>query len=216
MIRSFHASLTGLGLALKHRRIDRIPQEMQQVMTTWLDFSNTYSVNPPMEAKGDDQWPQRVRNVGREIGSIRKNVGAEKYSEAHDQVLSLQGTLETFFEQVSLPKKQRLFLRMSGAFSRLKSHIGQRRQDGFTEELALLQKTAPEFETMLNAHSKPIYERAQTLLNDLAVTASSTHTLGPEALTRAEKAEAAFVDLRSRLLMAEWFADPDQESVQEE
>jgi len=182
---------------------------VQSVIEKWMQLSNRYSFSPPEEAAGDEKWPDRIKTVGMQIGAIRKQILQGNHMQAHDLVLALQGTLGTFFEGVTLPKNQRLFLKISGAFSRIKSNIGQRHLPVLQKEISDLRKDVLEFEPLLNDQTKPAFLHAQESLYSLERCIFPDENLASDTLALAEKAEADFIELRSRLLMAEWFSVKD-------
>jgi hypothetical protein len=118
-IREFSRHLASLGEALSARQLAGLPSLLEHTMTAWMEFSNRFGLNPPPEARGDQEWPNKIRQAGEALGQIRMAMQAGEIQTAHDRVLALSGTLGSFFTHTELSPTRRAFLQAAEAFTNL-------------------------------------------------------------------------------------------------
>jgi len=203
-IRSFTTSLTVLGSTLKENKKDSYETELKSVMDSWLEFSKRYMTNPPEEAHNDLKWVEKTSQTAKMVGDIRQKISKKEYIAAHNQVLELSSRIGSFFEAVGVSNEKQLFIKTSSKLMHLEKLI---LESNFSEASIKLN----ELEAELNNYLPIIPETASqaflttsehlALLDKSIKEKSSTAALDEILI----KARSGFEELRSHILMQEWF-----------
>lgn len=211
VIRAFTNSLTVLGTALKTPVKANFDGEMAAVMDAWLEFSKKYMTNPPEEARNDLNWARKTSDTARIIGDIRRLISEYKYHEAHNLVLDLSSRIGTFFEAFGVSDEKQLFIKTSTNLTSLERLLLQADFDGATACLAELRNNHDEFLPMLPETASAGSQIAAGLIAGIArdLAAHSDIALIDK---KVQELKASFEELRSHILMREWFPALDQKT----
>ncbi|GAB4276603.1 MAG: hypothetical protein Kow0029_18730 [Candidatus Rifleibacteriota bacterium] len=205
-IRAFTSTLSELGNALKLANKKDYTPELEKTMNAWMDFTSKYMTNPPEEARNDRRWAQKMQDTSHMIGKIRKLISQENIADAHNLVLELSSKIGSFFEAVGISDEKKLFIDVSSNLTSLEQMILTRNKQ---EAMAL----SASLSIYLNDFTKLIPEQARQTASETEQKISSfianlenssdTTTLDPEVL----ELRSMFEELRSHVLMKEWFPE---------
>lgn len=110
-------SLVGLARAVANNSENRetLPGHLQQLMTGWMEFSNTYQINPPEWAKKDAAWQDKLNKQANLIGSIRKNLASQEPDQAktHRELQKFTRQLTRLYDSMEMDELSRLLLDIS-------------------------------------------------------------------------------------------------------
>ncbi len=206
-IRSFMNSLTVLGTALKYTPKDDYSTELNEVLNTWLEFSKKYMTNPPEEAKNDRNWISKMSSTAKKIGEIRKLINKKQYLDAHNGVLELSNTIGTFFEAIGITDEKQVFIVASADINDLQ------RKKSNSEAFKTIEKLKQDLESF----KKYISSEDLSIASNTAILIDSiSHSLNKneskeEIDKTVSKLRTSFEELRSRILMKEWFSSDESE-----
>ncbi len=109
--------LVGLGktVAKNSQDTSALPGHLQKLMSGWIEFSNTYLVNPPEWAKNDTAWKTKFDELTDLIGSIRKNLSSQQPDQpkAHYEIQKFARRLTTLYDGLQMDELARLLLEVS-------------------------------------------------------------------------------------------------------
>lgn len=215
VMRAFSSDLTNLGLALNANRKEVFSKRMEKVMFSWLEFSKAYSFNPPPEARNDKQWIAKIKKTSVAIGKIRKYVSMGNHIDAHDAVLDLSSKMGMFFEGFGISDEKQMFIDASASLTRLRMHTHKNNSKEMTVSINELQSSLEKFDKYLPKEGNEAKLRATNLLASITSQINSnTNTNEMELLL--DKADTTFKELRSHILMKEWFSQPNTENTTEQ
>lgn len=210
VIRVFTNSLTVLGTTLKMGRKDNYDQELNKVMDAWLEFSKRYMNNPPEEARNDLKWVEKTSQTAKTIGEIRRLVGEKKILAAHNQVLELSSHIGAFFEGFGISNEKQLFIRTSANLTQLEKWIMLNDRKQCESVLLELNANLADYKSFLPEIASASHVEATRLIKLFTAEITSDNGLvEPEASQ--QKLKAAFDELRSHILMREWFPAVNQQ-----
>jgi|GEM_PF-773440 len=205
-IRNFNRDLSALGTALKAKQIDQYDPLMQKVMDSWLEFSNKFAVNPPDIARNDKDWASKIRDTGERIGIIRKLIASKEFTQAHDNVLTLSGKLTSFFSAIGMSVLKKSFLQASELFINMEQELSTQETIKIQTSLASFSIILESLSTKLNDSSKRVWERIKTSTADFKILLSKNPPeFSKSALKILTTIKSDFTELRSHILMNEWF-----------
>lgn len=205
-IRSFMNSLTVLGTALKYSPKEDYSTEVNGVLDAWLEFSKKYMTNPPEEAKNDRQWREKMGITARKIGEIRKLVNNKQYLEAHNNVLELSNTIGTFFEAVGITDEKQIFISTSADINDLQRLIDNKSKQEAQNQLKKVSSDLEAFKKYITADDASSASNTAKLIDEISQALSKDESA--EVLDQSvSKLRTSFEELRSRILMQEWFSD---------
>ena len=205
-IRSFMNSLTQLGSALKYTKKDDYSQETNSVLEAWLDFSKKYMTNPPEEAKNDRQWQEKMGATAKKIGDIRKQVNAGLYMDAHNNVLELSNTIGSFFDSVGISDEKKIFLNTSSHINDLQMLINSGKLESAKQKLEVLKNDLLTFKTYITPSDASSASNTADIIDSLYQALSSDNS-NKDFDSDVNKLRTSFEELRSRILMNEWFSE---------
>ena len=203
-IRNFTSDLAILGQSLKALQKDNYDAEMSKVMDSWLEFSKRYMASPPEEARNDLQWAKKTSDTAKVIGEIRRLTSEKKYREAHNMVLDLSSRIGAFFEAFGVSDEKQLFINTSTNLTTIERLVLQNDYQQTAPLIADLQDNLTEFATMIPEIATHTFNTAKTLLASLE-TGIKAGQAPSEADKTLEELKTAFEELRSHILMREWF-----------
>lgn len=204
VIRSFTNTLTVLGTTLKNTKKDSYDEELNKVMDAWLEFSKRYMTNPPEEARNDLLWAKKTSDTARVIGEIRRLTSEKKYQEAHNLVLELSSRIGSFFEAFGVSNEKQLFIKTSTNLTNLERLLLQNDYPGATAVIADLRANLKDFKPMLPEVATGSDNNVAKLIREIET--GITSGLKPEELDpKTQELKASFEELRSHILMKEWF-----------
>lgn len=204
-IRTFMNSMTVLGTALKYTQKDDYSTEVNGAMDAWLEFSKKYMTNPPEEAKNDKQWREKMSTTARKIGEIRKLVNNKQYLEAHNNVLELSNTIGTFFEAVGITDEKQIFLTTSADLNDLQRLIETKSTDDAFNQLQKLIADLESFKKYITEDDATAAQNTAAIIDSISQSLKKNDL--PEELDQnVSKLRTSFEELRSRILMQEWFS----------
>ena len=210
-IRSFMNSLTVLGSSLKYNPKDDYESELEGVLNSWLEFSKKYMTNPPEEAKNDQNWVAKMSSTARKIGEIRKLVNNKKYLDAHNNVLELSNTIGTFFEAAGLSKEKQVFLATSADINDLQRLAESKSNLEFSEKINKLKADLEEFKKYIKVEDDfSVASNTAIIIESLSQVLVKNES-SEEIDNSITKLRTSFEELRSRILMQEWFSDNEAE-----
>lgn len=209
IIRVFTNELSVLGTTLKLGKKENYDQELNKVMNAWLEFSKRYMNNPPEEAKNDLKWAEKTSQTARTIGEIRRLVGEKKIQDAHNQVLELSSHIGAFFEGFGVSNEKQLFIKTSTSLIQLEKWIIQNDRKQCEPLLLQLNASLADYKSYLPEIASASHYEADRLLR-LFTEEIATDRSTAELETSLRKLKAAFDELRSHILMREWFPAVNQ------
>ncbi len=204
IIRVFTNELSVLGTTLKMGKKENYDQELNKVMNAWLEFSKRYMNNPPEEAKNDRRWVEKTSQTARIIGEIRRLVGEKKILEAHNQVLDLSSHIGAFFEGFGISNEKQLFIKTSTNLTQLEKWIMQNDRKQCEPILLQMSASLAEYQSYLPEIASASHFEADRLLRLFTEEIASDRSTA-ELETSLQKLKSAFDELRSHILMREWF-----------
>ena len=204
-IRTFMNSMTVLGTALKYTQKDDYSTEVNGAMDAWLEFSKKYMTNPPEEAKNDKQWREKMSTTARKIGEIRKLVNNKQYLEAHNNVLELSNTIGTFFEAVGITDEKQIFLTTSADLNDLQRLIETKSTDDAFNQLQKLIADLESFKKYITEDDATAAQNTAAIIDSISQSLKK-NDLHEELDQNVSKLRTSFEELRSRILMQEWFS----------
>ncbi len=207
-IRTFMNSMTVLGTALKYTQKDDYSTEVNGALDAWLEFSKKYMTNPPEEAKNDKQWREKMSTTARKIGEIRKLVNNKQYLEAHNNVLDLSNTIGTFFEAVGITDEKQIFITTSADLNDLQRMIETKSTNDAVNQLQKLAADLDAFKKYITEDDTSAAQNTAAIIDSISESLKKNNS--PEELDQnVSKLRTSFEELRSRILMQEWFSGED-------
>lgn len=205
-IRKVATSLTHLGAMLKAEMKTDYDLEMQAVMQAWLDFTTRYMTNPPEEAKTDRNWAEKTRRTSEAIGNIRRLVQDKKFQQAHDLVLELSSHIGEFFEAVGVSPEKKLFIETSANLAILEQKILSGNREPALASVASLAANLQNFHAILPEVASSTAMKLEEKLVKIKSSIADSQNL-PEIDPEAVEIKYMFEELRSHVLMMEWFPE---------
>lgn len=100
---AFIEASTKLAVAAKNLNENaRKPEalhKLEELMNSWLDFSNKYVVFPPEWGKNDEKWKDKFSDLAKILGEIRKYLGKD-YFKAHNEILRFSRRISKLYEKM--------------------------------------------------------------------------------------------------------------------
>ena len=209
-IRTFMNSLTVLGTALKYTPKDSYETEVQGMLSAWMEFSKKYMTNPPEEAKNDRQWVEKMNNTAKKIGEIRKQINNKEFLNAHNNVLELSNTIGTFFEAVGITDEKQVFLTTSADLNDLQRLVDNKLYEESKAKLAKIQNDLNDFRKYTSEDD--LSSASDTAMLIESISQALIKNESSEVIdTTVSKLRTSFEELRSRILMKEWFSEEEDQ-----
>ena len=205
-IRTFMNSLTVLGTSLKYTSKESYDTEVESMLSAWMEFSKKYMTNPPEEAKNDRLWVEKMGNTAKKIGEIRKLVNSKEFLKAHNSVLELSNTIGTFFEAVGITDEKQLFLTTSANLNDLQRLIENKQNKEANEKLIEIKKDLESFKKYITEDDMSSASNTEALIESISH-AIENNDSSQEIDLIVSKLRTSFEELRSRILMKEWFSE---------
>lgn len=209
-IRIFMNSLTVLGTALKYTKKNDYDSEIKSVLDAWMDFSKKYMTNPPEEAKNDRNWIEKMSKTARKIGEIRKLVNNKNYLVAHNGVLELSNTIGTFFEAVGVTDEKQVFLTTSADLNDLQRLIENQYTNEANEKIVKIRQDLDSFIKYLSEEDYSSASNTSNLIDSVSYTLANKES-HQDIDSLVSKLRTSFEELRSKILMQEWFSEESKE-----
>lgn len=179
-------------------------------MKAWLEFSKTYMTNPPEEAKNDRAWVQKTTYAAKSIGEIRHDILKGSFYEAHNKVLALSGYLAKFFEGFGISEEKQIFMTASTNLISLERALLENNRAEAASFSSALKTDLSSFDTMLKGDNGKGTSKARSLLAKIDAGLKDS-----EHLKRLDgqfvKLQAVFEEMRSEILLQEWFPSAKKE-----
>jgi vacuolar-type H+-ATPase catalytic subunit A/Vma1 len=207
VIRTFTNDLTTLGTALKKGERTEYTPELAKVMDSWLEFSKRYLNNPPEEARNDLKWAEKTSQTAKTIGEIRRMVNEKRFSDAHNLVLDLSSRIGSFFEASGISDENQLFIDSSSQLTLLEKNILEQKPQDTLQIIAKLENTLGQYSGILPEVASGSFVMANSLLQQLKSETGQNKSALEQDKTF-QQLKAAFEELRSHILMREWFPEP--------
>lgn len=214
-IRKVATYLSNLGAALKAGIKKDFTSDLQFVMDSWMEFTTRYMTNPPEEARNDKHWADKTRKTSETIGEIRKLILAGERMQAHDRVLELSNSIGKFFEAVGTTPEKKLFLQSSTNLNFLQQKVLAADKALAMVYLASVTADLAEYKKIIPEVAASSAADLETKLHQLNVKmASEAHLefLDPEV----SEIRTRFDELRSHILMKEWFPETVESQKEED
>ncbi|MBR4569984.1 MAG: hypothetical protein IKO19_04880 [Candidatus Riflebacteria bacterium] len=209
-IRNFMNSLTLLGTALKYTPKDSYDTEVEGMLSAWMEFSKKYMTNPPEEAKNDLHWVEKMNDTAKKIGEIRKLVNNKEFLKAHNGVLELSNTIGTFFEAVGITDEKQVFITVSANLNDLQRLVESKLYKESKEKLVSIQKDLDNLKKYTSEDDISSASNTAMLINTVNQALESNQPSEEIDIT-VSKLRTSFEELRSRILMQEWFSEDDSQ-----
>ncbi len=209
-IRTFMNSLTVLGTALKYTPKDSYEPEIEGMLSAWMEFSKKYMTNPPEEAKNDRQWVSKINNTAKKIGEIRKLVNDKQFLNAHNNVLELSNDVGSFFEAVGISDEKQVFITVSADLNDLQRFVNDKLYKESKEKLINIQKDLEDLNKYVSEDDRPSASNTALLIESVNQSINDNEPL-EKIDQNVSKLRTSFEELRSRILMNEWFSDDDNQ-----
>ena len=213
-IRRVAIVLSQLGATLKAGLKEDYSKELQMVMDAWLGFATRYMNNPPDEAKTDRNWAEKTRQTAEEIGRIRKLILEGERLKAHDRVLELSSRIGTFFEAYGISPEKKLFLDASNNLTILEQKLLAKQPQPALSAIASLSINLADFIKIIPDTASSTATNLEIKIGNLekAIQESPNLRLLDQQAT---ELRSMFEELRSHILMKEWFPET-QKPLQED
>lgn len=209
-IREFNRHLGNLGAALLARQETLIPNLLETLMDSWLQFSGTFGLNPPEIAKNDAEWRDKIRRGGETIGLVRRLIREGKLQQAHDEVLAFNGRLGEFFSASELDLSKRLFLEASNHFAAMELAVVAAESDTLQRQAAALPQLLERYAQLLARQQTTLVAKVQASIASLTDHLHATSEINQTTAALVAQNKEQFMELRARILMTEWFPEPTQ------
>ncbi len=119
---AFIEASTKLAVAAKNlnenARKPEALQKLEELMNSWLEFSNKYVVFPPEWGKTDEKWKDKFSDLARILGEIRKYLGND-YFKAHSEILRFSRRISKLYEKMPRNPEASLLLDLTYAIDEL-------------------------------------------------------------------------------------------------
>lgn len=204
-VRNFMNSLTLLGTTLKFTPKEDYSTELNGVLNSWMEFSKKYMTNPPEEAKNDSEWINKMTSIAKKIGSIRKLINSKQTMEAHNSILDLSNTVGTLFENsIGITDKKLSFITTSADLNDLQRLISEKDYNEATKRLEKLKQDLETFQKYTTDNDLSVASNTAKIIDSISKALINNQT--PEEIdTNVSELRTSFEELRSRILMKEWF-----------
>ena len=209
-IRSFMNSLTVLGTALKYTPKESYDTEIEGMLSAWMEFSKKYMTNPPEEAKNDRQWVEKMNNTAKKIGEIRKQVNTKDFLKAHNNVLELSNTIGSFFEAVGITDEKQVFIAASADLNDLQRLISSQQNQEAQEKLLKIKNDLENFKKYISEDDLSSASNTAALIDSVSKLLNEKESADGIDMT-ISKLRTSFEELRSRILMNEWFSEEEDQ-----
>ena len=85
------------------------PKKLDELMSSWLTFSNTYLVFPPEWGKTDENWKNKFDDLAKTLGEIRKHLGKDN-PKTHKSIMKFSRRLSRLYEKMPNTTESSLLL----------------------------------------------------------------------------------------------------------
>jgi hypothetical protein len=106
--------VVGFAKAVAHFSMnkEKLPGHLQKLMVAWIDFSNTFLINPPEWSKGNPDWKPKFDELADLIGSVRKNLASPQPDQpkAHRDIQKFTRRLSRLYDGLKMNEIARLQL----------------------------------------------------------------------------------------------------------
>ena len=85
------------------------PKKLDELMSSWLTFSNTYLVFPPEWGKKDENWKNKFDDLAKTLGEIRKYLGKDN-PKTHKSIMKFSRRLSRLYEKMPNTTESSLLL----------------------------------------------------------------------------------------------------------
>ena len=207
-IRTFMNSLTVLGTALKYTPKESYNPEVEGMLSAWMDFSKKYMTNPPEEAKNDRQWVSKMNNTAKKIGEIRKQVNNKEFMNAHNNVLELSNDIGLFFETVGITDEKQVFITASADLNDLQRLVNNKLFKESKDKLTDIKKDLNDLMKYISEDDRSSASNTAMLIETVYQAINENEPLD-KVDQNVSQLRTSFEELRSIILMNEWFSDDD-------
>lgn len=84
-------------------------KKLDELMSSWLTFSNTYLVFPPEWGKTDENWKNKFDDLAKTLGEIRKHLGKDN-PKTHKSIMKFSRRLSRLYEKMPNTTESSLLL----------------------------------------------------------------------------------------------------------
>ena len=209
-IRTFMNSLTVLGTSLKYTPKESYDQEIEGMLSAWMEFSKKYMTNPPEEAKNDRHWVEKMNDTAKKIGEIRRLVNSKEFLKAHNGVLELSNTIGSFFEAVGISDEKQVFITVSSDLNDLQRLVESKLYQDSKDKLVIIQKDLDNLKKYTSEEDISSASNTAKLIDSVYQALEKNDS--PEEIDLiVSKLRTSFEELRSRILMQEWFSEDNSQ-----
>ncbi len=177
-------SLVSLGKAVANnsQNATTLPEQLQKLMTGWIEFSNAYLVNPPEWAKNDPAWKAKFDELADLIGSIRKNLSSQQPDQpkAHYEIQKFARRLTRLYDGLQMDELARLLLDVS-------IHIDQVWDAWWEKDPKKLLETTEKFSAVCQVLSGKLDEATAKQAQDIVYRAEELHKMAAKEDVFAKK-----------------------------
>ncbi|PKL50496.1 MAG: hypothetical protein CVV42_03105 [Candidatus Riflebacteria bacterium HGW-Riflebacteria-2] len=174
---AFAEKLTGLVSSAKavgnnSQEPAALPGHLQKLMTSWIEFSNTYLVNPPEWAKNDASWKQKFDELTDLIGSIRKNLSNQEPDQpkAHQEIQKFTRRLTRLYDGLQMNELARLLLDTS-------THIDHIWDAWWAQDRQKLVEATKNFSSVCHNLSEKLDEASAKMAENIVHRAGELHKM---------------------------------------
>ena len=209
-IRTFMNSLTVLGTSLKYTPKESYDQEIEGMLSAWMEVSKKYMTNPPEEAKNDRHWVEKMNDTAKKIGEIRRLVNSKEFLKAHNGVLELSNTIGSFFEAVGISDEKQVFITVSSDLNDLQRLVESKLYQDSKDKLVIIQKDLDNLKKYTSEEDISSASNTAKLIDSVYQALEKNDS--PEEIDLiVSKLRTSFEELRSRILMQEWFSEDNSQ-----
>ena len=164
-----------------------------------------YMTNPPEEAKNDTEWINKMTSIAKKIGNIRKLINSKQHLDAHNSILDLSNTVGTLFENsVGITDKKLSFITTSADLNDLQRLVSEKDYNEAAKRLEKLNQDLETFQKYITDNDLSVASNTAKIMDSISQALTNKET--PEEIdTKVSELRTSFEELRSRILMKEWF-----------
>jgi hypothetical protein len=145
---------------------------IKKLLNKWIDFDNEFGLNPPLWARKDKNWTQKVHDLADVLGMVQKNYVPDQ-NLAHINVIKFSRRLTYLYEYRPMPERAKFLLNFPRLFDGIWSGY-------YDDDLELLRKNAAELAD--KSFELPDYmpEQIKSMVNDFIYKAEQINRLAAQ------------------------------------
>jgi len=133
-------------------------ESLKSLMSTWIDFDNLFSQNPPEWAKKDPNWTKKLKEMADLVGVLQRNLKEKNEGQLHNSVLSLFRKIALLFETMPMSVLQKSLVKVSSGFATVFESIEAKNAEIFRAAVASLGPDLEAVKKILPETQKKVFD----------------------------------------------------------